>query len=126
MWSPHYSSHTYSYNISNNWRCIQRVNYSNIYEFYLKYIYDNFLYIRRDPLLGTSIFVYAITSPVNGYFGGALYSKMGGRKWIKQMLLSAFLLPLMAYSMAFLINLIAIFYHVSRVIPFSSMVTIGF
>ena len=33
---------------------------------------------RRGSLLSTGIFLYAITSPVNGYFGGALYSQMGG------------------------------------------------
>lgn len=72
--------------------------------------------------MGTSIFVYAVTSPVNGYFGGALYAKMGGRIWIRQMLLSAFLLPSLVCGMAFLINFIAIYYHASRAIPFGSMV----
>ncbi len=33
---------------------------------------------RRGTLLSTAIFLYAATSPVNGYFGGALYSRMGG------------------------------------------------
>lgn len=67
--------------------------------------------------------MYAVTSPVNGYFGGALYAKMGGRIWIRQMLLSAFLLPSMVCGMAFLINFIAIYYHASRAIPFGSMVS---
>ena len=30
-------------------------------------------------MLSTSIFVYAATAPVNGYFGGGLYARMGGR-----------------------------------------------
>lgn len=83
------------------------------------------LYTERGSLLGTSIFVYAVTSPVNGYFGGALYAKMGGRIWIRQMLLSAFLLPLLVCGMAFLINFIAIYYHASRAIPFGSMVAVA-
>lgn len=83
-----------------------------------------YLLIRRGSLLGTSIFVYAVSSPVNGYFGGALYAKMGGRIWIRQMLLSAFLLPSLVCGMAFLINFIAIYYHASRAIPFGSMVSI--
>ena len=33
---------------------------------------------RRGSMLSTAIFVYAATSPVNGYFGGSLYSRMGG------------------------------------------------
>ncbi|XP_050536753.1 transmembrane 9 superfamily member 3 [Daktulosphaira vitifoliae] len=82
------------------------------------------LYTERGSLLGTSIFVYAVTSPVNGYFGGALYAKMGGRIWIRQMLLSAFLIPFLVCGMAFLINFIAIYYHATRAIPFGSMVAI--
>ena len=33
---------------------------------------------RRGSLLSTAIFMYALTSPVCGYAGGALYSRMGG------------------------------------------------
>lgn len=35
---------------------------------------------RRGSMLSTAIFVYAATSPVNGYFGGSLYAKQGGDK----------------------------------------------
>lgn len=80
------------------------------------------LYTERGSMLSTAIFVYAITSPVNGYSGGGLYARMGGRVWIKQMLVSAFLLPAMVCGSAFFINFIAMYYHASRAIPFSSMV----
>uniref|UniRef100_A0A8C1CMY0 Transmembrane 9 superfamily member n=1 Tax=Cyprinus carpio carpio TaxID=630221 RepID=A0A8C1CMY0_CYPCA len=40
------------------------------------------LYTERGSMLSTAIFVYAATSPVNGYFGGSLYAKQGGRRWI--------------------------------------------
>jgi len=33
---------------------------------------------RRGSFLSTTIFVYALSSPINGYFGGGLYSRMGG------------------------------------------------
>jgi len=82
------------------------------------------LYTERGSLLSTAIFVYAATSPVNGYFGGSLYAQFGGRKWIKQMLLSAFTLPSLICGTAFLINFIAIYYHASRAIPFGSMVAV--
>lgn len=36
------------------------------------------LLYRRGSMLSTAIFVYAATSPVNGYFGGSLYAKQGG------------------------------------------------
>ena len=95
------------------------------------------LYTERGSLLSTAIFVYAATAPVNGYFGGSLYarysiftlarfllatSRMNGKVWIKQMLTSAFLLPVLVCGTAFLINFIAIYYHASRAIPFGTMV----
>ncbi|KAL0280902.1 UNVERIFIED_CONTAM: hypothetical protein PYX00_002059 [Menopon gallinae] len=82
------------------------------------------LYTERGSLLSTSIFVYAATSPVNGYFGSSLYAKSGGKRWIKQMVLSAFLLPALVCGTAFFINFIAIYYHASRAIPFGSMVAV--
>jgi transmembrane 9 superfamily protein 3 len=82
------------------------------------------LYTERGSMLSTAIFVYAATSPVNGYFGGSLYAQNGGRKWIKQMVLSAFALPSLICGTAFLINFIAIYYHASRAIPFGSMVAV--
>lgn len=46
---------------------------------------------RRGSLLSTGIFVYAATSPVNGYFGGSLYARMGGRKMMESLLYSILL-----------------------------------
>lgn len=75
-------------------------------------------------MLSIAIFVYAATSPINGYAGGGLYARMGGRIWIKQMILSAFMLPLIVCGTAFFINFIAMYYHASRAIPFGSMESI--
>lgn len=123
MWSPYHFGHSCSYNIYNNRGFIHRVNNITIFYTFCLILFNYlFLLTRRGSLLGTSIFVYAVTSPINGYFGGSLYAKMGGRIWIRQMLLSAFLLPSMVCGMAFLINFIAIYYHASRAIPFGSMV----
>ncbi|KAK2162514.1 hypothetical protein LSH36_97g06008 [Paralvinella palmiformis] len=83
------------------------------------------LYTERGSMLSTAIFVYAATSPVNGYFGGSLYSRMGGKVWIKQMMLSAFLIPVLVCGTAFFINFIAIYYHASRAIPFGIMVAVA-
>ncbi|KAL6431987.1 hypothetical protein ACFW04_007434 [Cataglyphis niger] len=82
------------------------------------------LYTERGSMLSTAIFVYAATSPINGYAGSGLYARMGGRVWIKQMILSAFMLPLMVCGTAFFINFIAMYYHASRAIPFGSMVAV--
>jgi len=83
------------------------------------------LYTERGSLLSTAIFVYAATSPVNGYFGGSLYARMGGKVWIKQMFVSAFLLPASVCGTAFFINFIAMYYHASRAIPFGTMVAVS-
>ncbi|KAK2185289.1 hypothetical protein NP493_241g06067 [Ridgeia piscesae] len=82
------------------------------------------LYTERGSLLSTAIFMYAATAPVNGYFGGSLYARMGGKVWIKQMMISAFLLPVLICGTAFFINFIAIYYHASRAIPFGTMVAV--
>ncbi|CAD7083462.1 unnamed protein product [Hermetia illucens] len=82
------------------------------------------LYTERGSLLSTAIFVYAATSPINGYFGGSLYARLGGKVWIRQMLASAFLVPVFVCGTAFFINFIAIYYHASRAIPFGTMVAV--
>ena len=51
-------------------------------------------------------------------------SPLTGKVWIKQMLLSSFILPALVCGMAFFINFIAIGYHASRAIPFATMVSI--
>jgi len=45
-----------------------------------------------------------------------------GKCWIKQMMTSAFLIPVLVCGTAFFINFIAIYYHASRAIPFGTMV----
>ncbi|CAI8002148.1 Transmembrane 9 superfamily member 3 [Geodia barretti] len=83
------------------------------------------LYTERGTLLSTAIFMYAATSPINGYFGGALYSKMGGKAWIKQMVCGAALFPALICGTAFLINFVAIYYHASRAIPILTMLAVA-
>ncbi|XP_065668467.1 transmembrane 9 superfamily member 3 isoform X2 [Hydra vulgaris] len=82
------------------------------------------LYTGRGSIMTTIIFVYAATSPINGFFGGALYSKLGGKKWIRQMFIGAFLLPAVVCSATLMINFVAIYYGASRAIPFGTMVAI--
>lgn len=82
------------------------------------------LYMGRGSIMSTIIFVYAATSPVNGFFGGALYSRSGGKNWIRQMVFSASLLPGLVCGSTFLINFVAMYYHASRAIPFGTMVAI--
>jgi len=80
------------------------------------------LYTERGTVVSTAVFVFSAMSPFNGYLSGLLYSRMGGVKWIRQMLISSLMLPLLIAFTAFLINFIAIYYHASRAIPFGTMV----
>ncbi|KAL5250004.1 hypothetical protein ACHWQZ_G015923 [Mnemiopsis leidyi] len=83
------------------------------------------LWTERGSILSTAIFVYAATSPVGGYMGGALYSQLGGRRWIRQSLVGASLFPGVVCSTSFFINFIAISYHSAKAIPFTSMLAIA-
>jgi len=82
------------------------------------------LRMGRGSVLTTMIFVYAGTAPVAGFFGGSLYSRSGGEQWIKQVLLTACLLPVTIASVGFLHNFIAIMYHASRAVPFGTMLVL--
>ena len=44
---------------------------------------DSFLFMyRRGSILSTTIFVYAATAPVNGFMGGSLYARQGGKVYL--------------------------------------------
>jgi transmembrane 9 superfamily protein 3 len=83
------------------------------------------LYTERGSLLSTALLVYVISSPINGYFGGSLYARMAGKHWIKQMVISASLIPILVCGTVFVINFFAIGYHSSRAIPFGTMVAVA-
>nr|CAD2180383.1 unnamed protein product [Meloidogyne enterolobii] len=68
--------------------------------------------------------LYAITTPINGCFGGGMYSRVGGKRWIKQMFIGALLLPSAVAGMVLGVNAVAIGYHASRAIPFTTMLVI--
>ncbi|CAL8071366.1 unnamed protein product [Calicophoron daubneyi] len=84
----------------------------------------NRLYTERGGFVSIAIFVFAATAPVNGLIGGSLYAQMSGKRWIRQFLLGSTLLPLLFCSVAFLVNLIAVYYHTSRAIPFLTMLAV--
>ncbi|CAH8540259.1 unnamed protein product [Schistosoma turkestanicum] len=84
----------------------------------------NKLYTERGSFISTAIFVFAATSPINGLVGGSLYARMSGKRWIRQFLMGATLLPLLICCSAFLVNLVAIYYRTSRSIPFLTMLAV--
>ncbi|MBA0842695.1 hypothetical protein Goarm_002505 [Gossypium armourianum] len=53
-----------------------------------------------------------------------MYSRNGGKNWIKAMILTASLFPFMCFGIGFILNTIAIFYGSLAAIPFGTMVVV--
>ncbi|KAI9103631.1 hypothetical protein K1719_023254 [Acacia pycnantha] len=51
------------------------------------------LYVGRGAIVTTFIVCYALTSFISGYVSGGMYSRHGGKSWIKSMILTASLFP---------------------------------
>ncbi|TPP57914.1 Transmembrane 9 superfamily member [Fasciola gigantica] len=83
--------------------------------------FSNQLYMERGGFVTTAIFVFAATSPFSGLVGGGMYARLSGKRWIRQFLLGATLVPLLICSAAFLVNLVAAYYQTSRTIPVLTM-----
>lgn len=82
------------------------------------------LYIGRGAIVTTFIVCYALTSFISGYVSGGLYSRSGGKSWIKSMILTASLFPFLCFGIGFVLNTVAIFYGSLAAIPFGTMVVV--
>ncbi|KMZ64093.1 Transmembrane 9 superfamily protein member 3 [Zostera marina] len=82
------------------------------------------LYIGRGSIVTTFIVCYALTSSISGYVSGGMYSRNGGKNWIKSMIFSASLFPFMCFGIGFILNTIAIFYGSLAAIPFGTMMVV--
>lgn len=82
------------------------------------------LYVGRGAIQTTFILCYAFTSFISGYVSGGLYSRSGGKSWIKSMILTASLFPFLCFGVGFALNTIAIFYGSLAAIPFGTMVVV--
>ena len=69
--------------------------------------------------------VHEIIDIVSGSFFCTLNHcyTVAGKEWIKQMLAGAGLFPSLVCGTVFLINFVAMYYHASRAIPFTTMVS---
>ncbi|KAJ8436947.1 hypothetical protein Cgig2_017372 [Carnegiea gigantea] len=82
------------------------------------------LYVGRGAIVTTFIVCYALTSFISGYVSGSMYSRNGGKSWIKAMILTASLFPFMCFGIGFILNTIAIFYGSLAAIPFGTIVVV--
>ncbi|KAG6495782.1 hypothetical protein ZIOFF_043610 [Zingiber officinale] len=80
------------------------------------------LYVGRGSIITTFIVCYALTSFISGYVSGGLYSRNGGKSWIKAMIVTASFFPFLCFGIGFVLNTIAIFYGSLAAIPFGTMV----
>ena len=63
-------------------------------------------------------------SPLLLACSGGFYARNGGKTWIPTMLLTANLFPLMCFSIASVLNTVAISYHSLAAVPFGSIVVV--
>ncbi|RZC54596.1 hypothetical protein C5167_013440 [Papaver somniferum] len=82
------------------------------------------LYIGRGAIVTTFIVCYALMSFISGYVSGGLYSRHGGKSWIKSMMLTASLFPFLVFGIGLFLNAIAISYGSLSAIPFGTMVVV--
>lgn len=82
------------------------------------------LYVGRGSIVTTFIVCYAFTSFLSGYVSGGMYSRNGGKNWIKSMILTASLFPFLCFGIGFALNTVAIFYGSLAAIPFGTMVVV--
>ncbi|KAK4745129.1 hypothetical protein SAY87_011441 [Trapa incisa] len=82
------------------------------------------LYVGRGAIVTTFILCYAFTSFISGYVSGGMYSRNGGKSWIKSMVITASLFPFMCFGISFILNTIAIFYGSLAAIPFGTIVVV--
>ena len=70
--------------------------------------------MERGTIVTVFIICYALTSFVGGYVSGGYYARNEGKNWIQTMLITACLFPIACFSIAFVLNTIAIFYQVRK------------
>jgi len=79
-------------------------------------------YDERGMLLNTIVVLYCLTSFISGYSGGGYYKRCGGENWKECMTYTAVLFPGTCFSVAFLLNTVAVYYNSMIAIPFTTMI----
>ncbi|KAK9810909.1 hypothetical protein WJX73_007474 [Symbiochloris irregularis] len=80
------------------------------------------LFTERGTIATVFILCYALTSVIGGYVSGGLYARNDGGAWMGTMALTASLFPLLCFSIAAVLNTIAIAYHSLAAVPFGTIV----
>lgn len=81
-------------------------------------------YSERATIMTASIGVYVLTATVSGYTSGKFYATYGGKDWVRNVILTAILLPVAGVLIGGYINTLAIYYSSSRAVPFMAMFSV--
>ncbi|KAJ3057107.1 hypothetical protein HK097_000571 [Rhizophlyctis rosea] len=82
------------------------------------------LYVERATMLTATVFLYALTAIIAGYYAGGFYTRNGGRNWVRCIFVTAGLWPGAVAVIALSVNFVAIHYASTRAIPFLTMLAI--
>jgi len=83
--------------------------------------YHNHPYYRRGTIVTAFIVTYSLTSFVAGYVSGSYYQQNSGKNWIKCMIYTATLFPGVVFTVAFILNFVAVGYGSLAQIPLGTM-----
>eukprot|EP00538_Stauroneis_constricta_P011240 CAMPEP_0119558392 /NCGR_PEP_ID=MMETSP1352-20130426/10752_1 /TAXON_ID=265584 /ORGANISM="Stauroneis constricta, Strain CCMP1120" /LENGTH=628 /DNA_ID=CAMNT_0007605737 /DNA_START=23 /DNA_END=1909 /DNA_ORIENTATION=- len=79
---------------------------------------------RRGSLLAGVVVLYCLTSVVAGYTAIRMYRKMGGKNWVKCILLTAGIFPAPIVLVFMWVNSLAIAHGSTSALPFTAILTI--
>jgi len=83
--------------------------------------YHNHPFYRRGTIVTAFIVMYSLTSFVAGYVSGSHYQSHSGKNWKKCMIYTAVIFPGFVFTLAFLLNFVAVGYGSLAHIPLSTM-----
>jgi transmembrane 9 superfamily protein 3 len=81
-------------------------------------------YSERATIMTASIGVYVLTATVSGYTSAKFYATYGGKDWVRNVILTAILLPVSGVLIGGYINTLAIYYSSSRAVPFMALFSV--
>jgi len=68
-------------------------------------------YEERGAMMTALVIVYTLTSAIGGYTSAGFYARMGGKNWIKVLVVTSILFPGFCYAIIVALNIVAVAYH---------------
>jgi len=79
---------------------------------------------KRGSVLAAIIVLYCLFSVVGGYCSTRLYKQMGGKLWVRNVVITAILFPFPVFSVFSWVNTIALFHGSTSALPFGAAFTV--